>query len=80
MSMKSDISVNNMDMDLKLTPKETNDNIDMAVRLRKPTDQKYVYTATSRPFPELFSVITVILLKNIPIPFKFNSCKIYATN
>ena len=38
MSMKSDISVNNMDMDLKLTPKETNDNIDMAVRLRKPTD------------------------------------------
>ena len=28
----------------------------------------------------LFSVITVILPINMPIPFKFNSCKNFATN
>ena len=30
--------------------------------------------------PNLFSVITVILLINMPIPSKFDSCKIFATN
>ena len=33
-----------------------------------------MYATTPRPFPKLFSVITVILLINMPIPFKFNSC------
>ena len=40
-------------------------------------------TCTQQPLarlPNLFSVITVILLINMPIPFKFNYCKIYATN
>ena len=39
-------------------------------------------TCTQQPLarlPNLFSVLTVILLINMPIPFKFNSCKIYAT-
>ena len=31
-------------------------------------------------FQNLFSVITVILLINMPIPFKFDSCKNFATN
>ena len=30
-------------MDLELTPKETNDNIDIPVRLRKPTDKERAY-------------------------------------
>ena len=40
-------------------------------------------TYTQQPlvrFPNLFSVLTVILLINMPIPSKFNSRKIYAIN
>ena len=40
-------------------------------------------TCTHQPLarlPNLFSVITVILLINMPIPFKFESCQILATN
>ena len=40
-------------------------------------------TCTQQPLarlPNLFSVITVILLINMPIPFKFESCQILATN
>ena len=40
-------------------------------------------TCTQQPLarlPNLFSVLTVILLINMPIPYKFNSCKIYAIN
>ena len=39
-------------------------------------------TCTQQPLarlPNLFSVITVILLINMPIPFKFDACKIFAT-
>ena len=32
------------------------------------------------PVNEFFSVITVILILNIPIPFKFHSCTIFAIN
>ena len=40
-------------------------------------------TCTQEPLARLsnlFSVITVILLINMPIPFKFDSCKNFATN
>ena len=43
-------------------------------------NQKYVYATTLARFANLFSVIAVILLLNMPILSKFNSCKIYATN
>ena len=40
-------------------------------------------TCTQQPLarlPYLFSVITVILLIDMPIPFKFDSCENFATN
>ena len=39
-------------------------------------------TCTQQPLtrlPNLFCVITVILLINMPIPFKFDACEIFAT-